>query len=87
LKREELYFAVLTGVELEAVTPWDFEEIIKDDMERFIFSFLKGLAEVTKSRDYIVQFIHESVRDFLVKGNGLCWLQSDIESNFPAQSH
>jgi ankyrin repeat protein len=87
LKREELYFAILAGVEPEAATAWSPEDITKQDMERFILSSSKGLAEVTKSKNQTVQFIHESVRDFLLKGNGLCWLQYDLGSNFPALSH
>ncbi|KAI9751459.1 MAG: hypothetical protein M1815_001117 [Lichina confinis] len=67
LKREELYFAILTGVGADVGTPWDAEEITKENMERFIISSSKGLAEVTKSKDQTVQFIHESVRDYLFK--------------------
>lgn len=39
-----------------------------------IISSSKGLAEVTKPPNAIVQFIHESVRDFLIKDNGLAEL-------------
>ena len=67
LKREELHFAILTGVGADVGTPWDAEEITKENMERFIISSSKGLAEVTKSKDQTVQFIHESVRDYLFK--------------------
>lgn len=50
-------------------------------MENFILSCSKGLAEVTKTRDRTVQFIHESVRGFLLQRNGLSKLQSDLGSN------
>ena len=40
-------------------------------MERFILSSSKGLAEATKAKAQTVQFIHESVRDFLLGENGL----------------
>lgn len=40
-------------------------------IERYIISSSKGLAELTRSVTPIVQFIHESVRDFLIKDNGL----------------
>ena len=86
LKSEELYFAILAGVNPEAVTAWNPEEITKQDMERFILSSSKGLAEVTKSEDQTIQFIHESVRDFL-KDNGLNGLRSDLRSNFSGLSH
>lgn len=39
-----------------------------------IISSSKGLAEVTKPPTAVVQFIHESVRDFLIKDNGLAEL-------------
>ena len=87
LKREELYFAVLAGVEPETLTAWISEEITEQDMERFILSSSKGLAELTKSKNQTVQFIHESVRDFLLKGNGLDRLRSDLRSNFLGLSH
>jgi ankyrin repeat protein/nucleoside phosphorylase len=86
LKCEELYFAILAGVEPEALTAWSSEEITKQDMERFILSSSKGLAEVPKSKNQTVQFIHESVRDFL-KENGLRELRSDLGSNFPGLGH
>jgi hypothetical protein len=50
-------------VEPEAVTAWNSEEITKEDMERFIPNSSKGLAEMTKSNDQTVRFIHELVRD------------------------
>jgi hypothetical protein len=87
LKREELYFAILSGEDPETLTAWSSEEITKQDMERFILSSSKGLAEVTKSKDQTVQFIHESVRDFLLKENGLSDLWSEFGGNFPGFSH
>ncbi|KFY31660.1 hypothetical protein V493_00915 [Pseudogymnoascus sp. VKM F-4281 (FW-2241)] len=87
LKREELYFAILAGVEPETVTSWDPEEVTTQDIERFVLSSSKGLADVTKSKDQTVQFIHESVRDFLLKGSGLNKLRTNLTSNFPGQSH
>ncbi|KAJ9668958.1 hypothetical protein H2201_000784 [Coniosporium apollinis] len=87
LKREELYFAVLAGVESDPVVAWNPEEITNEVMERFILSSSKGLAEVTKSKDQTVQFIHESVRDFLLKGNGLNTLRSELSSSFLGLGH
>ena len=71
LKREELYFAILAGVGVDVGTPWSAEEITHSDMERFIINSSRGLAEVTKSKDQTVQFIHESVRDYLLKDHVL----------------
>ena len=61
LKPEELYFAVLAGIESDEIVGWDTSAITSQLMEWFILSSSKGLAELTKERQ--VQFIHESVRD------------------------
>ena len=87
LKRPELYFAIMSGIEPAELTEWDPEEITTMDMEKFILSCSKGLAEVTKTKDQTVQFIHESVRDFLLRRNGLSKLQSDLGSNVAGLSH
>lgn len=49
--------------------------------------FIKGLAETTKSEYPVVQFIHESVGDFLLKGNGLREVWPDLGERFQGQSH
>ncbi|KAK6532498.1 hypothetical protein TWF281_006687 [Arthrobotrys megalospora] len=80
LELVELYFAILAGQSPEDLGVWDPDEITKEDMGRFILSSSKGLAEVTKSAGQIVQFIHESVRDFLLKENGLSELWAEFGS-------
>ncbi|KAI9859110.1 MAG: hypothetical protein M1813_007066 [Trichoglossum hirsutum] len=87
LSPEQLYFAILSGVEPEALSRWDSDETPMDVIERFILSSSKGLAEITKSKSPKVQFIHESVKDFLMKENGLASIWPDLESNFQGQSH
>ncbi|KIN08775.1 hypothetical protein OIDMADRAFT_37838 [Oidiodendron maius Zn] len=87
IKYEELYFAILAGVAVEGLSLWNTEEITEQDMERFILNSLKGLAETTKSKHQTVQFIYKSVRDFLLRGNGLNRLRSHLDSNFPGSSH
>ncbi|KAF4539550.1 uncharacterized protein LTHEOB_9939, partial [Lasiodiplodia theobromae] len=62
LSPEQLYFAILSGVEADAVSIWDPEEITRDVIKRFILDSSKGLTEVTKSELQKVQFIHESTR-------------------------
>ncbi|KAL9002530.1 MAG: hypothetical protein Q9188_004542 [Gyalolechia gomerana] len=84
LKREELYYAILSGTDDEALTSASPDAISVEDMERFILSCSKGLAETTKSKTHNVQFIHESVRDFLVGKNGFTKLKTDLGSG---QSH
>ena len=71
LSPEQLYFAILFEVEPDAVSGWDYDEITEDVIERFILDSFKGLAEITTSKLRKVQCIHESVRDFLLKENGL----------------
>jgi ankyrin repeat protein len=87
LKPEQLYCAILSGVEPEALKEWDPEEITAAVMKRFILNSSKGLAEVTQSKSPTVQFIHESVKDFLLKENGLREIWSDLGGNFEGVSH
>jgi ankyrin repeat protein len=87
LSPEQLYFAILSGVEPEAVSKWNPHEITQDVIKRFILDSSKGLTEVTASKLQKVQFIHESVRDFLLKEHGLGNIWPDFQSNLYGQSH
>lgn len=84
LKREELYYTILSGTDEEALTPWDPAMVSAQDMDKLILSCSKGLAETTKSKSPSVQFIHESVRDFLFGKNGISKLRSELDLG---QSH
>jgi len=92
LEPEQLYFAIVFGVKSRAVDPepldrWDPEELTGPIMERFILSCSRGLAELTKSPYPTVQFIHESVRDFLFKENELKEMWPDLKGSFQGHSH
>ncbi|KAH8712240.1 hypothetical protein GQ44DRAFT_598742, partial [Phaeosphaeriaceae sp. PMI808] len=87
LSPEQLYFAVLSGVEPEAVSKWDPNEVTKEMIKLFILDSSKGLAEITISKNQTVQFIHESVRDFLLKEDGLSDIWPNLRSNLQGQSH
>ena len=87
LSPKQLYFAVLSEVEPKAVSTWNPSAITKDVIERFILNSSKGLIEITTSRLQKVQFIHESVRDFLLKDNGLSNIWPELGSNLKGQSH
>lgn len=88
LTREEFYFGVVSGLYPEqAQDPWNPDYITTDTMTRFVLSSSKGLAEVTKSKNETIQFIHESVRDFLIKDNGLRDLWPDLAEDFLSMSH
>lgn len=87
LSPEELYIAILSGTEPELPLAWNPEEITREVVERFIVDSSKGLAEVTKSKIPTTQFIHESVKDYLRKENGLRDLWADLETDFTGKSH
>ncbi|KAJ9355337.1 hypothetical protein DTO280E4_6552 [Paecilomyces variotii] len=88
LSCEELYFAILSGIETELESFIELNpKIAKALMKRFILDSSKGLAEETKSTNPTIQFIHESVRDFLLKENILDKIGIHSSSNFSALSH
>ncbi|KAF2197542.1 HET-domain-containing protein, partial [Delitschia confertaspora ATCC 74209] len=87
LKPEQLYFAILSGVDDQPLQKWDSELITMDIIAKFILNSSKGLAEITNSKAPRVQFIHESVKDFLLKEEGFKVIASDSLSSFQAQSH
>ncbi|KAI1128713.1 hypothetical protein F5Y10DRAFT_291744 [Nemania abortiva] len=87
LTPEELYFAIVSGTDPDEVLPWDTEELPMDSIAKFILNSSKGLAECTSSKQPTVQFIHESVRDFLLKEDGLKTVWSDLGVSFQGESH
>jgi hypothetical protein len=87
LSPEQLYHAIYAGTDPRAATEWDPEDITKDVIKLFILSSSKGLAEITVSKEPKAQFIHESVRDFLLKENGLGKIWPEFRSNFQGQSY
>ena len=88
LTPEEFYFAVVSGLDPDPVNlaKWNPEHI-STAIARFVLSSSKGLAEITKSKDHTVQFIHESVRDFLVKDRGLWELWPELGTDIESISH
>jgi ankyrin repeat protein len=87
LKPEQLYYAILSGTEPEDISKWNPDETSMDTIERFILNSSKGLAEITKSKMPIAQFIHESVRDFLLKKNGLRDVWPELGSSLQGECH
>ncbi|KLU85305.1 hypothetical protein MAPG_04333 [Magnaporthiopsis poae ATCC 64411] len=88
---EELYFAIVPyDSEPDELAirhqPWDPDEITGDQMERFIVSSSKGLVEVTSTKKPTVQFIHESIRDYLFQG-GLEKVWPELKGDFSSVSH
>lgn len=86
LNVSELYCAICWGRPDSAVL---VPRIPKTDAVRFIISSSKGLAEIVqhKSQEPEVQFIHESVRDFLTKEHGFAELWPSSDRNITCQSH
>jgi ankyrin repeat protein len=76
LKPQELYFAVQLGLDKFAPTDWDMDDISLDQMKSFVSTSSKGLAQVTRNKASEVQFIHESVRDFLLGKHGSQWTEA-----------
>jgi nucleoside phosphorylase len=85
LKPNELYFAIQSRNEDEIMateTPIDASLV-----KRFILSSSKGLAELTSARNTFVQFIHESVRDFLLKDGGMRDLLAELHVRLLHTNH
>ncbi|OAK95310.1 hypothetical protein IQ06DRAFT_258278, partial [Phaeosphaeriaceae sp. SRC1lsM3a] len=90
LRPVELYFAILSVVEPSSCSLRDDEEVDQDAIERFILDSSRGLTEIVPNKHLgskRVQFIHESVRDFLLKGDGLGAIWRDLQDNFTGKSH
>ncbi|KAH7039836.1 uncharacterized protein B0I36DRAFT_232619 [Microdochium trichocladiopsis] len=93
LTPEELYYATLACSDSSGTlaSERDPEETTDELIQRFILSSSKGLAEITrskvKSKAPSVQFIHQSVPDFLLKEKGLVTIWADGDTNTKGRSH
>ncbi|KAK1982239.1 hypothetical protein LZ30DRAFT_749502 [Colletotrichum cereale] len=92
LKRQEYYFAMVSGLSPESLGERGSAQISEDAMDRFVVNSSKGLAETTATSqttetEPTVQFIHESVRDFLLKDNGIQAIWPEAAPDFEAASH
>lgn len=89
LTLKEFYFAMCSGLpeSQEYPTVYDPETQTEEEMRVLVTGSSKGLAEVTKSKKATIQFIHESVKDFLVKDGGFRELWPDLEGNFEIAGH
>ena len=87
LNPAELYFAIFSGINSEALNQTDPIEVTISVAERYNINISKGLVEITKSNNPTVQFIHESVRDFLLKENGFKELWPELGDKPVGKSH
>lgn len=85
LSLKELYFAIKSGLEPTALDECHSYNLSEDHMAKYILNCSKGLAELTNS--HTMQFIHESVRDFLLKEKGLHTIWPNLDTNIAGQSH
>lgn len=84
----QLREAVLCGASSAQARDWRREKIEESEIEHFIIDRSKGLAEITKSKNRpTVQFIHESVRDFLLEQGRLQSLWPDVPEILNGESH
>ena len=67
LKPEELYFAMMAVTNRQNLGLWNQSKVTSEDIRRRITSSSKGLIKIRKGQDRTVQFIHESVNDFLLR--------------------
>ncbi|KAL6692964.1 ankyrin repeat-containing domain protein [Trichoderma pleuroticola] len=84
LKPKELYFAALAEMKVH-IGPWDPAHITPDDIRRRITHSSRGLIEARQGGT--VQFIHESVKGFLVRNKRLRILDPDLGSDIISRSH
>ncbi|CAH0047183.1 unnamed protein product [Clonostachys solani] len=91
LRPTEYYHALWSGLSPKGLVDPEMPTIETSDADdcckRCVTSSSKGLAEITKAKQPTVQFIHESVRDFLLKDKGLNDLWPDLGSDFESQGH
>lgn len=84
LSPQEYEHALWSGLHpkgvVDSVVPDSSARDQNGSTKRYIISSSKGLAELTRSETPTVQFIHESVRDFLIKDHGLAtlWPNHDV---------
>jgi hypothetical protein len=84
---EELYFAVRSDrPDFDVAEPWDKDEDDTETMKLFILNSSRGLAELTRGKKPTVQFIHESVRDYL-RETGFRILAPDLHSSLLGSTH
>ncbi|KAK4163034.1 hypothetical protein QBC43DRAFT_69902 [Cladorrhinum sp. PSN259] len=83
----EFRHALWAGLSEQGLVDAELPDDTHMDAVKLVASSSKGLAEITKSKQPIVQFIHESVRDFLVKEKGIQDLWPGLGLEWEGPSH
>ena len=87
LRPDEFYHAVWSGLLPKGLADPELPDTAGTQITLSVTGISKGLAEVTKGEHGTVQFIHESVRDYLLKPGGLRELWPDLGFHWETQSH
>jgi ankyrin repeat protein len=82
----ELYHAIIYTPNNGLGLVSEHERFSTENAENFLLNSTKGLAETTKGNQPKVQFIHESVRDYL-STNGFKNLAPHLTENLPGSTH
>ncbi|KAF3210669.1 hypothetical protein TWF192_009048 [Orbilia oligospora] len=81
-----LYYGVIAGTEPDLLKQHNPVEITDDNIARFITSCSRGLIEIRQSTR-TVQFIHETVNDFLLRNKRLQSLDPTLSPHLAGSSH
>ncbi|KAM0378853.1 hypothetical protein ACHAPY_006573 [Fusarium culmorum] len=84
LTREELYYAILHGANEKETRSWAADYVTIEIMDAFILTCSKGLVQFSGET---AQFIHETVRDFLIHDNGMQLIASDATKSIQGAAH
>ncbi|KAL0934084.1 NACHT and ankyrin domain-containing protein [Colletotrichum truncatum] len=87
LSPREFQHALWAGLSEQGLVDPDLPSNTEMDAVRLVTSSSKGLAEITKSKEPKVQFIHQSVSDFLVKEKGLQNMWPELGFDWEGTSH
>ncbi|KAG8623426.1 hypothetical protein KVT40_008402 [Elsinoe batatas] len=80
----QLYLGIITST---GSLPENLDGVSEEDMERFLLHCSRGLIELTPGDDGVMQFIHESVREFFLAGNDLTRYGFGEPTTFIGRSH
>ena len=87
MKCDEFYIAMLIDDESAEIYLEDLEAVTYPVIDNFILDCSKGLAELTYGTTPLVQFIHESVREFLSQPEALADLWPGFHKISGLESH
>jgi len=90
MTEQELYLAVKYSYQtqhLVSQNQWNVVAPVEGPLGKYLLDRSRGLVELTKANPPTVQFIHETVREFLVGPLGLGQIQPELASNIVGLSH